>query len=227
MLKKLLFIYMVISFASPAYAVSLWNSGQASTQSMFIDRKAHNVHDIVTVLISEQTTTNRSASKSTGRDTSVDGKVESWFTIKGLTNVVKNVLGFEPLKVNDDTTNFGTKQSDTTNLPAWKLSASHDFKGSGALARQDSVSARLTCEVIEVLPNRNLIIEGKQNVIVDKDTQTIILRGTIRPDDILPNNTVFSYNIADASIEFGGKGSIADKQKRGLFEKVGDFVWPF
>lgn len=226
MFKNLILILTFISLMNPAYAVSLWSDAPVKPHSMFTDRKAHRVHDIVTVLISEQTTTNRSASKSTDKDTSIDGSVESWFTIKGLTDVVKNILGGRPDKAYDNR-ELGTKQAQTTNLPAWKLGAKHEFKGSGAMSRKDSVSARLTCEVIEVLPNRYLVIEGKQNVVVDKDTQTIVLRGTIRPDDILPNNTVYSYNIADASIEFGGKGPISDKQKRGLLEWLGDFIWPF
>lgn len=228
-----LYVLIALLFFAPlnANATSLWSEDQGVVSSMFTDRKAKRLNDIVTVLISEQTTTARSADKSTGRDSSIDGTVSSWFTIKGLTDVVKNVLGFKdtnPAKtIVDGNHELGTKQADSTNLPAWKISTKNEHKGSGSLSRKDSVSARITCKVIEILPNNNLVIEGKQNVTVDRDLQTIVFKGVIRPDDISASNTIYSYNVADAEINFGGKGSIADKQKRGVFEFLGDLIWPF
>ena len=232
--RKIGILVLILSFIFPAvaFATSLWED-TSSSSSMFVDRKASRLNDIVTVLISEQTATARSADKSTGYDTSIDGKVESWFTISGVVDVVKSLLGIDKdngmpgSAVVDRDAELKATPANTTNLPAWKLSASHEHKGSGAMTRKDSISARITCTIIEVLPNGNLVLEGQQDLTVDKDVQTIVFRGVVRPDDITPENMVYSYNVADAEIVFGGDGPIADKTKRGLIEAVSDFLWPF
>ena len=68
--------------------------------------------------------------------------------------------------------------------------------------------------VIDVLPNGNLVVEGRRQTAFSGEKQDAILRGTVRFDDISANNTVFSYNIADASIQFVSHGTISDNQKR-------------
>lgn len=227
----MIIILSVLLLPGGASAQSLWDEN--SSGSMFLDRKGRHVNDIVTVLISEQTVTARSANKSTEYDTSIDGKVENWFTISGVVDVVKSLLGLSKSsgvpgsEVVDREAQLGTTQADTTNLPVWKLSAAHEHKGSGTMSRSDTISARITCRIVEVLPNNNFVIEGQQNLTVDKDIQTIVFKGIVRPDDINADNTVYSYNVAESEISFGGKGPIADKQRRGIFETITDIIWPF
>jgi flagellar L-ring protein precursor FlgH len=72
-----------------------------------------------------------------------------------------------------------------------------------------------------------LIIEGTRLSSFSGEQQTIILRGTIRPDDIMANNTVFSFNVADASIKFVSKGTITDSQRKGWFQRLWDKLSPF
>ncbi|MCM8813042.1 MAG: flagellar basal body L-ring protein FlgH [Candidatus Omnitrophica bacterium] len=199
--------------ATPASAVSLWNS-EGSLGTLFVDQRARRVGDIITVLISEQSSATSTASTSTGRNSTIDDKVESWFSIKGL---LKIFTGGDA----------GTQRADSGNLPQAKLSAKHDFKGTGTTSRNDTFSARLTCRVMEILPNRNFVIEGRQSVAVNAEEQIIVVRGIIRPEDVSANNTVYSYNVADAKISYLGKGAIGDKQRRGVLQWLGDKVWPF
>ncbi len=202
-------------FVNNCFAVSLW-SEESDMSSLFRDQRAARVQDIITVIISETSAAQRSATTTTGRDSSVDGKVENWFTIDNFKNLLTNILSSQ----------LKSKSADTTNLPVWKLSTKNDYKGSGTTTRDDSLSAKITCKVIEILPNKNLVIEGKQTVSVNAEEQIIVLRGIVRQQDVLPNNTVYSYNVADANIQFFGKGAIGDKQKRGILQMIGDIVWP-
>ena len=55
----------------------------------------------------------------------------------------------------------------------------------------------------------------------------MVVRGTIRSRDVDTDNTILSNQIADASIEYYGRGVLADKQKPGWFTRLMDNVWPF
>jgi flagellar L-ring protein precursor FlgH len=81
--------------------------------------------------------------------------------------------------------------------------------------------------VIDVLPNRNLVIEGTRESAFSGEQQTIVLRGVVRPDDITAGNSLYSYNIADATIRFVTKGTLTDSERKGWFNKVWDKVTPF
>ncbi len=91
--------------------------------------------------------------------------------------------------------------------------ASHS--GSGSTTNNQSVSSSATVLIVDKLPNGNLIIEGARELAVSGETQYIIIRGIVRRDDILANNTVMSSKIAGAQIEFLDKGAIAEPQKQG------------
>jgi len=78
-----------------------------------------------------------------------------------------------------------------------------------------------------VLPNKNLVVEGKRQSSFSGESQDVILRGVVRPEDISAANTVFSYNIADASIKFISRGTVTDSQRKGWFTKIWDKLSPF
>jgi len=77
------------------------------------------------------------------------------------------------------------------------------------------------------LPNGNLRIEGRRNVKVNNEDQIVMVRGTIRPRDITPENTINSIFVADAQISYSGEGIISDRQKPGWLMNVIDKLWPF
>lgn len=220
--KMFLFVLMISLACANCFAVSLWKGESMVSSSLFSDHKARNINDAVMVLIIEQSSASRTAKTTTGRSTTVDGKIESWFSIDGISNIIKGLFGSS--KGERDTQ---VDKANTSNLPEWKLSAAHDFEGSGTTVRSDIFTAKITCKVTDVLENGNLIIEGNQKVTVNEETQILLLKGKVRPRDIKADNTVYSYNIFDAEISYLGDGPIGAKQKRGLFELIGDIVWPF
>ncbi len=77
---------------------------------------------------------------------------------------------------------------------------------------------------MEVLPNGNLLIEGKRTVQIQKEYVSFILSGTVRPEDISADNVVLSTAIADASIKYESNGSVTVDQKKGLVTRVFDWL---
>ncbi len=81
--------------------------------------------------------------------------------------------------------------------------------------------------VVKVLENGNLLIEGRKQVTINDEDQYIVITGIIRPQDVSPDNTVDSKNIADARIIYTGAGVVTDKQRPGWGTRILDWIWPF
>ncbi|HBS59979.1 MAG: flagellar basal body L-ring protein FlgH [Bacillota bacterium] len=99
------------------------------------------------------------------------------------------------------------------------------YASSGSTSRSNSLTAKITAQVIEVKPNGNLVISGKQTIKVNGEDQKISVTGTVRPEDISPDNTVYSTALADSNVQVNGKGVLASKQKPGLLHRL--FGWLF
>ncbi len=104
---------------------------------------------------------------------------------------------------------------------------SRSFNGTGATSQSDSLTAYMTATVIDVLPNRNLLIRGSRWTKVNDEMQQIVLEGVVRPVDISRSNTVLSQNVAEAKIYMLGKGPVAQNQKPGWLGQIFDFLSPF
>ncbi|MET0659440.1 MAG: flagellar basal body L-ring protein FlgH [Steroidobacteraceae bacterium] len=103
-----------------------------------------------------------------------------------------------------------------------QLDLSNDFSGGGEIQRTGRLLARLAVFVEGVDQNGNLQIRGEQNIKVNNEKQRIALTGIVRLEDITPDNTVASWRIAAADIDFIGKGILARKQSPGLMAKLFD-----
>ena len=181
---------------------SIW---QAHSISLTEDPKARRKGDVLTIVISETA----SASKEAKTDTSRSSEVNAG---------MPNFLGLEKagfIKNNVDLSNLINANVEST------------YGGSGSTSRQERLNATVTAKVVDVLPNGNLLIEGRRNVKVNNEDQIIIIEGTVRPADIGPNNIVNSIYIADAKISYSGKGIISDRQSPGWLMNVVDKLWPF
>jgi len=99
------------------------------------------------------------------------------------------------------------------------INTSNQFSANGKTARNERIRSKLSARVISTEPNGNLIIEGKRTTRVNGETQTITISGVVRPVDVLPNNSVHSYNVLDLSLLIEGDGSITEVQEPGLITK--------
>lgn len=186
-------------------AGSLWQNGNTS---MFSDRKAKEVGDIVTVLISEKASATKEASTSTDRTTNMHAGVPNFFGLES--DKIWQEL-YYPIDVNNIVNaEFNNK-----------------FDGKGSTSRKEDLSASLTTQVVGRYPNGQLKIRGGKEVMVNNEVQIIHLTGIIRPVDITANNTISSTKILNARISYTGNGAISDKQEPGWAMRMLDYAWPF
>ena len=89
------------------------------------------------------------------------------------------------------------------------------------------MTAQISARVIQVLPNGNLVVRGSREITVNYEKQYIIVQGVVRPEDISPENTVLSTYIADAKIDYTGKGDLSRQQRQGWLSRLIDVIWPF
>ena len=183
--------------AAPASEGSLWSP--ASATNMFSDLRARRVGDLVTINVVESATASNNAISKTSRDNELTA---------GWTGVLANLTG-----------NWvGNNQS---------VSFKNSLDGEGQTTRTSQLSTYMTAQVIQVLPNRRLAIEGHTQVRVNNENQIIKVQGIIRMEDIDTTNTILSTSIAEAKIELSGEGIVSDKQRPGWFTRILDWVWPF
>jgi flagellar L-ring protein precursor FlgH len=115
----------------------------------------------------------------------------------------------------------------TTDRPALELQYNNEFKGDGQYERKDDLTARVTAEVIEILPNGNLVLEARTTILTDKEEQVITVTGTCRADDVTPANSVLSNQLHDLRIEKQHKGELRTTNERGFIGKVLDAIFSF
>ena len=101
------------------------------------------------------------------------------------------------------------------------------FTGQGAVNRQGQVTATLPVRVIDVLPSGDLVIEGSKVVMVGNEEHQIYVSGVVRRIDVADDDTIPSSRIADAEVEYTGRGDISDTQRRGWLGRVLSKIWPF
>ncbi|MBU6234473.1 MAG: flagellar basal body L-ring protein FlgH [Alphaproteobacteria bacterium] len=186
-------------------ANSLWTGG--SRKTFFEDQRADNVGDILTVTINIKDDAN--LKNETTRDRTA-----------GEDTTAPSVLGFEGY--------LGKAFPDGVN-PAQllDLQTTSQHKGTGEIKREEEVNLKVAAIVSQILPNGNLVIEGRQEVRVNFENRVLQLSGIIRPEDINIDNTISYEKVAEARISYGGKGQMTDVQQPRYGQQVLDVLSPF
>jgi flagellar L-ring protein FlgH len=104
--------------------------------------------------------------------------------------------------------------------------AGNNFTGDGHTGRTEKLTATVPAVVKKVLSNGNLFIEGHRVVLVNNEEQHFYISGVVRPIDIAQDNSVRSSYVADAEIEFTGRGVLTDNQKPGFFTRLWNWLSP-
>jgi flagellar L-ring protein precursor FlgH len=197
-------IYTAPPQPSPAKG-SIW-VGESASNTLFADKKARYVNDIVTIVISEVSQGTNKASTDTSRSSDSTAGIDAFL---GLDHSIlsRNAGMGSKIEIGG--------------------SSSSNLKGTGNTTRGGQLEAVITARVIRVLDNGNLVIEGRRQLTVNEEDQYIIITGVIRPEDISSDNSIASQYIADARIVYTGQGIINDKMRPGWMTRIVDWVWPF
>jgi flagellar L-ring protein precursor FlgH len=183
---------------------SLWHTG---ARAFFRDGRASRVGDILTVVVSinDQAQLSNETKRSRANTDTANAT---------------NFLGFE-----SQLHNLLPTSVDPTSLVSTGSTLSNDGKGS--IARQEQIDLRVAVSIVQVLPNGNMVIQGKQQVGVNYDLRELTITGIIRPQDISSSNSVTYDQIAEARIAYGGRGNIQDVQQPRYGDQLFDIIMPF
>ncbi|MCX7733970.1 MAG: flagellar basal body L-ring protein FlgH [bacterium] len=103
----------------------------------------------------------------------------------------------------------------------------NDFSAKGVQKSKNEFIASVAARVVKILPSGNLVIEGEKYIKHNSELQKLYVRGIVRPEDIMHDNSVLSTAIANARIEYISEGDFATKSKQGWLQKILDFISPF
>lgn len=176
-----------------------------TAKSLFADKKGASTGDIITVIVQENTSSSKDNSTSTSKSSDLDAKLESFFYAPGASSLLTH----------------------NGQMPALKFNSKSGFDGGGSMSNTEKITTRVAVQVIDVLPNQVLLIEGRRQTKINGETSDVVLRGNVRAQDISAANTVFSYNILNPEIQIVDKGLLRDNQRPGWFKRMWDKLTPF
>ena len=189
---------------TPASANSLWRTG---ARSFFGDQRARRVGDILTVNIDINDRAQTQNSTQRARNNSISGGVTNFF---GLENSLGRAFpgGFDPAKM------VGTE-------------GESNASGSGSVNRSERVNLTVAAVVTAVMPNGNMVIQGRQEVRTNREVRELTVAGIVRPEDISSANTIAHTQIAEARISYGGRGDISRMQSTPAAQSLVERFSPF
>ena len=203
MMKNLILTYMVMMagwFFLPGGASADSIYPLEGANSIYTEKRAHRVGDVITVMIQESTQGAQGAS-------SLNQKAANVALGAGSGNLGAGTYGANLL---NSTSQIG-------------LGASSSHQGQGSSSQGATITGQMTAKIVSVLPNGNFQIEGTRYIAVNDDKQTVEVVGEIRPDDISRDNTIPSSRVADAKIKIIGSGPSSETAKPGILTRV--FSW--
>jgi len=186
--------------AMPQHAAPTGGIFQAAAyRPLFEDRKPRYVGDILTVNINEKLNASQSANSNTER------KSDFEVAFPGVGGVVG--ANINPL--------------------AATAKSSNTFDGKGATTSSNAFTGSITCTVVEVLANGNLVIAGEKRIGIRQNSEVLKFTGVIDPTRIQPGNVISSTLVADARLDYRGGGAIEEAQIKGWLARFFDSFAPF
>lgn len=179
--------------------------------ALFEDIKARNVGDILTIVLTEQTSATKSASTSTSKENDITtanptilGRQASF----SLPRVLP--LGGQAMTLEND------------------LTSDKAFTGQGDSSQSNQLSGKVAVVITKVYPNHNVYVKGKKRIRLNQGDEYIEITGIVRPEDIRSDNTILSTQIANAQISYSGTGVVADTGEMGWLSRFFNSKWwPF
>lgn len=186
------------------HANSLWRPG---ARQFFKDQRARRIGDILTVNvdIKEKAALNNTTERS--RNSKETADLPSFLGYEGALNrILPNAISNQALV---------------------DMGSDSGSKGSGKIQRDETISLKVAAVVTQILPNGNLVIQGRQEVRVNYEVRELQVTGVVRPEDIASTNSVNHTQIAEARIAYGGRGQVSDLQQPRYGQQLFDIVFPW
>ncbi len=174
---------------APATQGAIYRAGGGGGLSLYADKRARDVGDLLTIQLVENTTAQTNATTSVGKESSIDIGAPELF------GAPVTVNGREVLSAS--------------------ASGARDFDGNGRSAQSNRLQGSITVTVVQRLPNGNLLVEGSKNLRLNQGNELVQVQGIVRPSDISTANTVPSSRVAEARIVYGGRGALAQSNSMG------------
>ena len=199
--KNLSAIVLTISIllsTACSQAGSIWAKRDKNMKAVYADDVARQIGDVLTITITENSTVDNKAKRDMKKET-------------------------------DRSTAFNGKLGNFADLGEFGMSAESDnqLKSKADYKDERKFADNITVVVIDILPNRNLVVMGTRNRDISGDTQTIEVSGIVRPSDISFDNKVKSERVADFRIVSKNGGVSAPYTKPGWLGGILNVIWPF
>jgi flagellar L-ring protein precursor FlgH len=171
--------------------------------NMYSTQRAWKIGDLLTVVVSENTSSSKSETMKTEKQIKADAEAP--------------IFGANPAAMHHWLSSTLNKHVD---IPSYKIQAASAFDGKGSTTSSEALSARFTVRVVDVLTNGVLVVRGDRKILIRNESVSTVITGLVRPRDISEANSVFSYQLADAHIYYESDGEVSRGSRPG-------WVWRF
>ena len=211
MIKNISSLLIFSTLTLPLIGASLWTKSSNSQRGLYAGKRAYSVGDLITIDVAESSSLAASQNSVRNRQSQVENAVQQFlFANSGM----------------------GKHKGE---LPATQIETKSSNQGGGSIANTSDLKGRVSVVIIDVLPNRVLVIEGARMVTFSGESYYAVLKGMVREEDIgfgfkdglRYRNIISSQYIADAQIEFVSKGSLNDAQKESWYQRLASILNPF
>lgn len=196
---------------------SLWETG---SRAFFKDQRANRVGDIVTAVVEVTQTESMAMTPNISRES------KGSLTISGLMGAEKMTNQWFHNSTGKNTA--GNTNDNSPLNPTWMdFDSKPELKGKAQYNVNDSIQFKIACYVVQMLPNGNMVIQGRQEIRLVNELREITIMGIVRREDITSSNTIHSNKIAEMRISYGGRGELSDMQSFPVGQQLLNKVMPF
>lgn len=199
---------------------SLWRTG---ARAFFKDPRASRIGDILTVNININDTAQIGNTTQRSRDFNESSSINGFL---GLQNTIPRAITSSAGRAVAGSVDNQIAQDFNPGELA-QLDSGNNYTGTGTVNRNEAINLEVAAIVTDVLPNGNLVIEGRQEVRVNFEKRELLIAGIVRPEDISSTNIIQHSRIAEARIIYGGKGQLTDVQQPRVGAQLYDIIFPF
>ncbi|MDH7598957.1 MAG: flagellar basal body L-ring protein FlgH [Sedimentisphaerales bacterium] len=198
-------ILVITSLTGQVYAGSLWAKRNKDARSPYTDDVARHIGDVLTIRISEGSKIDNKAKRDLQKQTSLSSDFDGKLGISTAHHkIIPDMPGF-----------------------TMDAQASNDLQSKADYKDERKYVDSITVVVVDILPNRNLVVHGTRDRDIAGDIQTIEVSGIVRPSDISFDNTVRSEQVANFRLTMRNKGTSAAYQQPGWLGQIFNALWPF